>query len=305
MKPAVLVLGYGEMGRAMERLLGAHAALEIWNRTPRRDLPSVVLEAVAARADFVICCLPTAAHAPLLARLRAHLKPGCICLSVAKGLDAGGRPVVRILADTLGGQLSCGVLHGPMIAEEIQAGRHAFAQLGCGDDAAVARVLALFAGTRLHVRASTDMLGINWAVILKNIYAIAFGVADELGSGDNVRGWLATTAMQELDALVRRLGGRAGTAYGLAGLGDLITTATSEHSHHHGLGRRLARGETRGIEGEAIRTLAAMERDGLPDASGFPLFHWIHALVEDPADAAGRFDALLSDAAGKRTPPRE
>lgn len=305
MKPAVLVLGHGEMGQAMQCLLAARATLGIWNRTPRTDLPPVVLEAAAARADIVICCVPTAAHAPLLARLRTQIPPGSICLSVAKGLDPEGRPVARILADTLGGEISFGVLHGPMIAEEIQAGRHAFAQLGCNSDAAAARVLTLFAGTRLHVSVSTDMPGINWAVILKNVYAIAFGVADELGSGDNVRGWLATTAMLELDALVRRLGGRAGTAYGLAGLGDLVTTATSEHSHHHALGRRLARSEARGIEGEAIRTLAAMERDALPDAAGFPLFHWIHALVRDPADAAGRLDALLSNAAGKRTLPRE
>lgn len=302
--PAVLVLGHGEMGRAMEVLLADRVDLDIWNRSPRSGLAAVVLEEVAARANVVIFCLPTAAHDAVLEKLHVHLRPGCICLSVAKGLDEKGRPVTRILADAIGGRIGYGVLYGPMIAEEIQEGRHAFAELGFHGETVAEVVMTLFAGTRLHVTASADMLGINWAVVLKNIYAMAFGVADELGCGDNVRGWLATAAVRELHDLVQTRGGRSATAYGLAGLGDFITTATSEHSHHHTLGRRLARGEAAGIEGEAIRTLAAMEHSGLPEESSFPLFRWIHALVRDPSDARQRFEALLSSPATTRGLPR-
>ncbi len=80
--------------------------------------------------------------------------------------------------------------------------------------------------------------------MLKNVYAILFGVADGLELGDNMRGYLATAAMHELERIVAGLGGSAGAAHRLAGLGDLITTATSKGSHHHELGRRLARGDT-------------------------------------------------------------
>lgn len=187
----------------MECLLADRTALDIWNRSPESGLRAVVLEEAAARAKVVIFCLPTAAHGPVLAQLGAYLQPGCICLSVAKGLDDNGRPVARILTDALGGRFGYGVLHGPMIAEEIQARRHTFAELGFHGDTVVGVALGLFAGTRLHVTASPDMPGINWAVILKNVYAMAFGVADELGCGDNVRGWLTTTALHELDTLVR------------------------------------------------------------------------------------------------------
>jgi len=297
--PHVLILGYGEMGRALQRLLADRAALAVWNRTPRPGLAPVVLDEAAARSDVVLCCLPTAAHAGVLARFVSRLPSAAACISVAKGLDEAGRPVSRILADELGGRCAYGVLHGPMIAEDILAGRHAFGELACRGEGAAERVAALFAGTRLGVSVAADMVGINWAVILKNVYAMAFGMADELALGDNVRGWLAATALHELDLCVQRLGGAPGTAAGLAGLGDLVTTGTSGHSHHHELGRRLARGETRigapgGIEGEAIRTLAALERNALLDESGLPLFAWIHGVVRQPGDIARRFAQLLN-----------
>ncbi len=306
-RQSVLVLGHGEMGRAMELLLADRAELAIWEKFPQAGLRSATLAEAAPQADVVIFCLPTAPHAEVLATITPLLRSGCICLSVAKGLDPAGRPVTQILQSALGERYGYGVLHGPMIAEEIHAGRHAFAQLGCRGSGVVERVTALFAGTRLHVAPVADMIGINWAVVLKNVYAMAFGMADELGLGDNVRGWLLVHAMRELDALVRQLGGASGTAYGLAGLGDLVTTATSEHSHHHELGRRFARGETRvgepgGIEGEAIRTLAAADRHRLLDASDLPLFRWIHAIVREPGNVERRFEEFLndSDASGTR-----
>ncbi len=297
--PAVLVLGHGEMGRAMEQLLGPRVALAIWDKFPQDGFQSAVLEVAAPRAEVVIFCVPTYPHAQVLAQLVPLLRPGCICLSVAKGLDEAGRPVTRIFEATLGERFGYGVLHGPMIAEEIHAGRHAFAQLGYRGAGVSERVTALFAGTRLHVVPAADMVGINWAVILKNIYALAFGMADELSLGDNVRGWLAVQALRELDAIVQQMGGAPATACGLAGLGDLITTATSAHSHHHELGRRLARGETRigepgGIEGEAIRTLAMVAQGGLLDESGLPLFRWVHGIVRAPGDVRRRFEELLN-----------
>jgi glycerol-3-phosphate dehydrogenase (NAD(P)+) len=237
----------------------------------------------------------------VLDRLLPLLRSGTVCVSVAKGLDRAGRPVARILEAALGEQFDFAVLHGPMIAEEIQAGRHAFAELAARGAGTMDRILDLFAGTRLHLRAAADMPGINWAVVLKNVYALAFGMADELGCGDNVRGWLVTTALAELDTIVQCMGGAAGTASGLAGLGDLVSTATSEHSHHHELGRRLARlgtGSCAGgpIEGEAIRTVAALEEAGLLDEARFPLYRFIHGVIRQPAGLHERLEALLAGA---------
>lgn len=290
---SVLILGYGEMGHAMEHLLRGRAALAIWEKWPRDGFQSVELEAAAPRAEMVFFCLPTPAHREVAARIVPLLGRDSLCLTVAKGLDEAGQTAAQVFQDVFGERRRFAVLYGPMISEEIRAGRHAFAQVGCGAEAVFAEIRDLFAGTRLHLEHTTDVLGISWAVILKNVYALIFGIADELQLGDNVRGYLAVACLRELDRIVQRMGGRAGTVYHLAGLGDLIATGTSAASHHHELGRRLARGEQRELEGEGIHTLRTVMRLRLFDAADYPLFGLILDVVRDPRDVRGRLDAYL------------
>jgi glycerol-3-phosphate dehydrogenase (NAD(P)+) len=143
------------------------------------------------------------------------------------------------------------------------------------------RIAPLFRGTSLVVEHTQDRLGIAWAAVLKNVYAMLFGVADELGLGDNTRGFLTVAAMRELQALLRRLGALSTAPYQLAGLGDLITTATSAGSHHHELGRRLARGE-RGLAGEGVHTLAMLERYRSFDTADCPLLQVMAEGLREP-----------------------
>ena len=120
-----------------------------------------------------------------------------------------------------------------MISEEMRAGKPCFAELAASDEEGLQKTMALFHASGLHIQASADRTGIAWSAILKNVYAILFGIADELQLGDNMRGHLAVSALAEIGAMVRDLGGQAATVYRWAGLGDLITTATSAGSHHH------------------------------------------------------------------------
>ena len=131
-------------------------------------------------------------------------------------------------------------------------------------------------------------------MILKNAYALVFGMADELQLGDNVRGYLSVAALRELDQIVCFMGGQAGSAYHLAGLGDLITTATSEASHHHTLGRLLAKEETDDISGEGIHTLAMVSQHNLFDTANYPLFQLIETIVDQPREVERRISEYLS-----------
>lgn len=291
--PRVLIVGYGEMGHAMAHLLGGKHPLAIHDSRPVEGLPSIDIEQQAALADFLLLCVPAIPHHDLLARLASFLQSHCICISIAKGLDEQGRTPAQIYRQTLDGRQPYCLLYGPMISEEIRADRYAFAELGCADASVFHRVRDLFQDTRLCIRHSTDIAGISWSVILKNVYAIAFGMADELQLGDNMRGFLAVTALHELISIVGQMGGKPAAPLHLAGLGDLITTATSPGSHHHELGRRLARGETGGINGEGIHTLAMVERYRLFDTAPYPLYGLIHDAVQEPADVAQRFRDYL------------
>lgn len=269
----------------MEYLLQQRHRLSVWERRPKSGTPSVALEAVAAQQDIIFFCLPAKPHFELATRLREARHPDALCVSIAKGLDDEGRTAARALTQALGAQARIAVLYGPMISEEIRAGRPAFAQAGAANAEIYARLRQLFAGTPLQLEHSLDIEGISWSAVLKNVYAILFGVADELALGDNMRGWLATAAMQELERIVTGLGGAAGAARGLAGLGDLITTATSKGSHHHELGRRLARGEAGALAGEGVHTLQTVRARQLFDSRRHPLFDLIGRLLDRPAAA--------------------
>lgn len=292
-KTRVLILGYGEMGHAMEKLLHAHCSVNIWTKHPDEKLQPVVLEDAAIIADVVLFCLPVNPHKEIATRIAPLLKSQCICLSIAKGLDEEGKTAAQIFSDVFSEDQSYGLLYGPMISEEIRLNRCAFAQLACSKKNAMNTVKSLFSGSNLYLEESGDIAGISWSVILKNIYALAFGMADELQLGDNMRGFLAVAALQELDKIVCSMGGEVGSPYHLAGLGDLITTATSESSHHHELGRMLARGENTGIGGEGIHTMKMLEKYQLLHKKDYPLYSLIHNIVHTPNDVKKQFETYL------------
>lgn len=286
----ILILGHGEMGHAMEYLLKSRHILAIWEKFPRNDYPYVTLAQSAPHADIVLFCLPVNPHRDVIRLIAPLLKKSCLCVSIAKGLDESGKTAAQIFAENLPAQQPHALLYGPMISEEIRADRHAFAQLGCIDLATFHAMRACFNHTRLHIEHTSDIAGISWSVILKNVYAMAFGMADELKLGDNVRGYLATAALQELNQIVQVMGGQADSPYHLAGLGDLITTATSESSHHHELGRKLAREEVQGISGEGPHTLKMIKYHRLLNTQNYRLFQMIDEIVQNPCNVRLKFE---------------
>ncbi len=292
----VLVLGHGEMGQAMEYLIKDQSQLDIWERHPKDKTQPIVLEDAASQADIVLFCLPVNPHREIAKQIAPHLKKSCLCLSIAKGLDETGQTAAQIFAEVLGSSQPYALLYGPMISEEIRAGHEAFAQLGCVDMDSYNKICTLFHGTSLYVEHSSDIRGISWSVILKNVYALVFGMADELQLGDNMRGYLAVAALRELDQIVCKMGGQAGSPYHLAGLGDLITTATSEDSHHHELGRMLAREEIKGIKGEGIHTLEMVRQHNLFNTADYPLFQLIDDIVNQPHDVHKKIKNYLKKA---------
>ena len=280
----VLILGHGEMGQAMEFLLAPQQALRIWQRRPPAGMAPVNLEAVVPESDVILFCLPATAHAAVAAQIAPPLRGDTLCLTIAKGLDERGRLPSAVLTDAVG-SARVAVLYGPMISEEIRAGKPAFAECGTADPAAYERIAALYRDTALCLEPSRDITGLSWSAILKNVYAMAFGMADELNLGDNTRGFLAVTALHELSAIVQQLGGASATPYRLAGLGDLITTATSAGSHHHELGRLIVRNLPAALKGEGVHSLAMIEQFRPLDNTGFPLLRLIATCVREPETA--------------------
>lgn len=293
MRLRVLVLGYGEMGHAMEYLLAARHDVRIWNMGTVVRGAHASLEEEVAEAQVILFCLPVNPHFEIARRIEPFLAAGSVCLTIAKGLDESGRTAAQVFENTFTDRHHYGVIYGPMISEEIRAGRHAFADAVLSDAADFGVIHSLFRGSTLVCQQAPDMHGRSWSVILKNVYAILFGVADELKLGDNMRGHLMVAAIAELSGIVQAFGGRANTPYSYAGLGDLLTTATSADSHHHELGCRLVRGEWDDISGEGVHTLRMVEKFRLLDWRAYPLFALAHDIVGAPQTLHERLQDYL------------
>jgi glycerol-3-phosphate dehydrogenase (NAD(P)+) len=285
----ILIIGHGEMGMAMSHLLKRHAP-SVWERQPKDGRMALDLGLAAADAEIIIFCVPAAAHAELAANVAPRLAASACCVSIAKGLDDQGRCAWRIFHDTLPGKAHYAVMYGPMISEEIRAGKPAFSDVATSSPGDFQVLRELFVGGPLHLQESTDPLGISWCAILKNIYAIAFGIADALGLGDNLRGQLSVAAVEEMAAISVHLSGRPETAYRRAGLGDLITTATSAGSHHHALGGLLLRGEFDRVRGEGVHSLEVMHALRLLNVGCHPLFDLLADILRDPRTTRRRFE---------------
>jgi glycerol-3-phosphate dehydrogenase (NAD(P)+) len=291
MKHRILILGHGKMGHAMECLVSGRHDVRIWCIEEKGDAP---LEDLVAWAQVILFCLPVNPHHEVVTRIAPYLAQGSLCLTIAKGLDESGRTAAQVFESTLTEGHHYGVIYGPMISEEIRTGRYAFADVVLSDTADFQVIFDLFLGTRLICEQASDMHGRSWSVILKNVYAIMFGVADELKLGNNMRGHLMVTAISELSGIVQSFGGQAHTPYSYAGLGDLLTTATSEDSHHHALGRQLVRGEWSNISGEGVHTLQMVVKHHLFDWHAFPLFTLAHDIVTAPGTLHERIEGYLA-----------
>jgi glycerol-3-phosphate dehydrogenase (NAD(P)+) len=188
-----------------------------------------------------------------------------------KGLDVETfqRPS-EVLAGCLGHNHPIGVLSGPTHAEEVGRGIPTAAVIACHDPEVADLVQSVLSSESFRLYTNSDLVGVELCAALKNVFAIAAGVSDGLGYGDNAKAALITRCLAELNRLVLAAGGQAGTVAGLAGIGDLVATCTSRHSRNRRAGELIGRGATldqvlrethQAIEGvRAVRGALALAR---------------------------------------------
>jgi len=259
------VLGAGGWGTAVARLLAnaGHETL-LWARDPhqadaiRRDrenakyLPGVRLPAERLEitteladgldADAVFLAVPSFGLDAILRQI-ASLAPSPTLVNLAKGLD---RATQRTASELIGARLpdaSAFTLSGPSHAEEVGRDVPTAVVLAGTDLALGERLQRTIATPRFRVYLSGDVRGVELCAAVKNVIALATGISDGLGYGDNSRGALITRGLAEMARFGRTLGVRDATFFGLAGLGDLVATCTSEHSRNRYVGVRLGSGE--------------------------------------------------------------
>ncbi|MDD4871748.1 MAG: NAD(P)-dependent glycerol-3-phosphate dehydrogenase [Kiritimatiellae bacterium] len=195
------------------------------------------------QADIVILAVPTKFFRSVAESFKGLLPDSCGLLSVAKGFDQKTRKRMTEVAHEILGPLPLAALSGPSHAEEVAARIPTAVTVASKDNDYRNNLQKTFSNSRFRVYTSDDVAGIELGGALKNIIAVAVGVSDGLGFGDNTRAALITRGLAEITRLGHALGAKASTFAGLSGMGDLIVTCTSRHSRNRNVGERLGKGE--------------------------------------------------------------
>ena len=264
MRLKVGLLGGGSWGTTVAALVSRNAPITLWARDAgtvgdinthnenRKYLPGIKLPPalrathdmadVVAGADVLVMGVPSHSFRSVLEEARGHIRPWVPVISLTKGLElASGTRLTDLLEEVLPGP-RVGVLTGANLAREIMTGQAAASVLSMEDEIVVRALQPVFHSGLFRVYTNTDLLGCELGGVLKNIIAIAVGMGDGLGAGDNTRAGLMTRGLAEITRLGVAMGGRPETFAGLTGMGDLIATCTSPLSRNRHVGVELGKG---------------------------------------------------------------
>lgn len=263
------------------------------------------LQRAATWADVLILAVPSQGVRDVCTRIAGALRPGVPVISVVKGLERGTkRRMTQIVTELLPGR-PAGVLTGPNIAREIAEGFAAAATLAMPAHEDAARLQPLLHSDRFRVYTGSDVIGAEIAGALKNVFAIAVGFGDGLNAGVNTRAMVITRSLRELARLGAAMGGQAETFYGLAGMGDLIGTCTSELSRNRRVGFELGRGRPlpdiladMGQVAEGVGTSAVVMELAAEYGVSMPIAAEVDAVLQRGQPVAEAYRGLLRRAPG-------
>jgi glycerol-3-phosphate dehydrogenase (NAD(P)+) len=322
MSMQVAVIGAGSWGTTVAHLCAKNVPTTLWARrdevaaevreehrnstylagydlTPSLHATSSLEEAVRA-ADLLVMGVPSHGMRETAKELSTFLRPWVPVVSLSKGLEQGTRlRMTEVLAEELPGRPH-GLLTGPNLAKEILAGDAAASVIAMEDQSIAASLQGVFASDLFRVYTNHDVVGCEVAGALKNVIAIASGMADGLGTGDNTRAAVITRGLAELTRLGCAMGGEQQTFSGLAGMGDLIATCISTQSRNRYVGEQLGKGRSideiiaeMSMVAEGVKTSKVVIELGKEHGVSLPIAESVYGVVHEGMTAADAYRGLL------------
>jgi len=214
-------------------------------------------------AELIVFVTPSIVLREIATRVRdTGVSDNAVLLSCTKGIEHGSGMRMSEILSTLFPSNPVAVLSGPNLAVEVVRGLPTATVIGCANENYAIELQRFLGSEHFRIYTSDDVVSIELGGALKNVFAIAAGVSDGLGLGDNSKAALVTRAMAELLRLGTKMGGKALTFYGLSGVGDLIATCFSKHSRNRRVGERLGHAEMLA----QIQADMKMVAEGIPTA---------------------------------------
>lgn len=305
----ITVLGGGSFGTAIANILATNGhSTFLWMRNVEqvavikasgenaRYLPGYQLDkalqvtadlkAAVQGAELIFVSIPSGSFRSVVESMRPYLLPGAMIVSTAKGIEPVGFTLMsQVLEEVLPGHPH-GVLSGPNFAKEIVQHVQTATVVASADPELVRKVQQTLSSQSFRVYANDDCYGVELGGALKNIYAIICGMAAALGAGQNTQAMLLTRSLAEMGRFAQVLGANPMTFLGLAGVGDLILTCTSDMSRNYRVGFALGKGESLdtivanlGQVAEGVNTLKQVKQKADELDVYMPLVQGLYAIL--------------------------
>lgn len=326
------LLGGGSWGTTVASIVSRNAPVTLWARNsetvteinskhtnevylPGAKLPEKLVAThniaeMVASSDVIIMGIPSHNFRSVLTEVKKHIRAWVPVISLTKGLELEtGMRMTQVISEVLPGH-PVGVLTGPNLAREIMAGQAAASVIAMEDEIIVRELQTLFSSGLFRVYTNSDVIGCELGGVLKNIIAIAVGMGDGQGAGDNTRSALITRGLAEITRLGVAMGGRAETFAGLAGMGDMIATCTSPQSRNRHVGVELGKGrnmqdiiEEMVMVAEGAKSAPAVMALAKKYQVEMPIAEDVSRVVAGDSDARRAFRGLLRVSAGAESEP--
>ena len=328
----VAVIGGGSWGTTVAHLAAHNVPTVLWCRdqavaksitesnTNDRYLPgfdlhpslgaSSNLAQVVGQADVVVMGIPSHAFRAVLDEVKHHIGPSVPVVSLTKGLEHGSKLRMSQVTEAVLPGHPAGALTGPNLAKEILAGGAAASVIAMTDTSIAQELQDVFAIAAFRVYVNNDIVGCEIGGALKNVIALASGMADGLGTGDNTRAAIITRGLAELTRLGVAMGGEPATLAGLAGMGDVLATCISPQSRNRHFGEQLGRGKTvdeiaaeMNQVAEGVKSAPVVLELGGEYGVDMPIAEQVTRVVSGQATAADAYEELLSRRQGFESQP--
>lgn len=262
----VCVVGAGSWGTTVAALVAHNAPTTLWARRdeladeinsthvnsaylagaslPESLRASTDLEALVANADVVAMAVPSQGFRDVMVEVSRAVRPTTPIVSLSKGLERSTLKRMSEVVAEVAPANPVAVLSGPNLAREILAGQPAASVVACASDSVAVQLQQLFSRPTLRLYTNPDVVGCEIGGVVKNVIAIAAGIAQGFGFGDNTKATLVTRGLAEMTRLGVAMGATPLTFAGLAGMGDIIATCASMQSRNTQVGVRLGKGES-------------------------------------------------------------
>jgi len=317
------VIGAGSWGTTVAAIASANTPTTLWARRPEladqinsahvnpdylasftlpRDLrATAAIDEAVGDADVVIMAVPSHGFRAVAVEAAPFLRPWVPIVSLSKGIEPDTLlRMTEVASEEMPGR-PVGVMTGPNLAREIMAGQPAASVVAIPDATIASELQRILTQPTMRVYTNPDVVGCEVAGVVKNVIAIAAGMAEGMGFGDNTRATLITRGLAEMTRLGVALGGDPATFAGLAGIGDLIATCSSKQSRNNSVGLALGQGETI----EAILDAMHMVAEGVKSSPSvlalarrhgveMPITEQVVAVCHDGHTARDALTALMS-----------